>query len=100
MRSSERKLSKKKVITCVESYGEEEVDDDGDEAAVNKRLIKVSFLPQKVVVKYNNECKVEVELYSKIDVDGCTWTLDKKTLVITCEKPRDGEIWPRLELSG
>jgi hypothetical protein len=74
--------------------------DDGDEAAVNKRLIKVSFLPQKVVVKYDNECKVEVELYSKIDVDGCTWTLDNKNLVITCEKARDGEIWPRLELSG
>eukprot|EP00985_Skeletonema_marinoi_P031569 scaffold37727_cov103-Skeletonema_marinoi.AAC.2 len=73
--------------------------DDGDET-VNKRLIKVNFLHQKVVVKYNNECKVEVELYSKIDVDGCTWTLDKKNLVITCEKARDGEIWPRLESSG
>lgn len=75
------------------------IDNDDDET-VNKRLIKVSFLPQKVVVKYNSECKVEVQLYSKIDVDGCTWTLDKKNLVITCEKARDGEIWPRLELSG
>ena len=71
--------------------------EDGD---VNKRLIKVNFLPQKVVVKYNNERKVEVQLYSKIDVDGCTWTLDKTNLVITCEKARDGEIWPRLELSA
>lgn len=72
---------------------------DGDEQ-VNKKLIKVAFQLQKVVVKYNNECKVEVQLYSKINVDGCTWTLDKKNLVITCEKARDGEIWPRLELSG
>jgi len=72
---------------------------DGDEK-VNKSLIKVAFQPQKVIVKYNNECKVEVQLYSKIDVDGCTWTLDKKNLVITCEKARNGEIWPRLELSG
>lgn len=71
-----------------------------DAEKVNKSLIKVAFQPQKVVVKYNNECKVEVQLYSKIDVDGCTWTLDKKNLVITCEKARDGEIWPRLELSG
>ncbi len=76
------------------------IDDDSDEKVVNKSLIKVAFQPQKVVVKYNSECKVEIELYSKIDVDGCTWTLDKKNLVVTCEKAREGEIWPRLELSG
>ena len=75
------------------------LNNSGDEK-VDKSLIKVAFQPLKVLVKYKNECKVEIQLYSKIDVDGCTWTIDKNNLVVTCEKARSAEIWPRLELSG
>ena len=71
---------------------------DGDGMKVNKSLIKVSFQAQKIAVKYDGETVLELKLYSKLDVDGCTWTLDRNNLVVTCEKASEGEIWPRLEL--
>ena len=68
---------------------------------VNKRLVKVVFQPQKITAKYNNETVLDVKLCSKVDVDGCTWTLDNDNLVITGEKMGDGGwLWPRLESSG
>ncbi|KAL9183879.1 hypothetical protein ACHAXT_004735 [Thalassiosira profunda] len=67
---------------------------------VSKSGIKVAFRPQTISVSYNGEPALDLELYSKLDVDGCTWTLDKKNLIVTGEKASDGEIWPRLELSG
>lgn len=70
---------------------------DGKKAT--KSLIKVSFRPQKILVKYDDNVKVEVELYSKIDVDGCTWTLDKNNLILTGEKADPGN-WPRLQLGA
>ncbi|KAL7538182.1 hypothetical protein ACHAXR_008936 [Thalassiosira sp. AJA248-18] len=70
----------------------------GGDEKVNKKMIKVAFQMKKIIVKYNNELMLEVNLYSKLDVDGCTWTLDKGNLVVTCEKASEGEIWPRLEL--
>ena len=72
------------------------IDDEG--MKVNKSLIKVSFQAQKIAVKYDGETVLELKLYSKLDVDGCTWTLDRNNLVVTCEKASEGEIWPRLEL--
>ena len=62
---------------------------------VNKKLIKVSFLNRSIKVKYNTDELVAVNLYSGIDVDGCTWTIDGSNLVITCEKA-DGVVWPRI----
>ena len=76
-----------------------EVAEEGNKK-VNKSLVKVNFMHQKVIVKYDNKSMLEVQLYSKIDVDGCTWTLDKNNLVVTCEKAQSGGIWPRLELSA
>lgn len=75
-------------------------DEGGTNKKVNKSLIKVSFLAQKITVKYGGESILEVIPYSKLDVDGSTWTLDNANLVITCEKASEGEIWPRLELSS
>lgn len=63
---------------------------------VVKSLIKVSFLQQKIHVKYDSESILELKLYSKLDVDGCTWTLDKENLVVTGEKASEGEMWPFL----
>ena len=65
--------------------------------ALNKKLIKVAFLANKVTVKYNNGVVVDIGLYSKLDVDGCTWTLDGDNLVVTGDKLSE-EIWPRLQL--
>jgi hypothetical protein len=67
---------------------------------VDKTSIKVDFQPRKIIVKCNGESVLEVQLYSRLDVDGCTWTLDKENIVITGEKASGGEIWPRLELSA
>jgi len=66
-------------------------------SSVNKSLIKVSFQMQKIIVKYSSETLLELKLYSKLDVDGCTWTLDSGKLVVTAEKSNE-ETWPRLEL--
>ncbi|KAL7516012.1 hypothetical protein ACHAWX_001071 [Stephanocyclus meneghinianus] len=62
-----------------------------------KSLMNVIFLRKKITVKYNKNLLLELNLYEEIDVDGCTWTLDKDMLVITCEKYDGGKIWPRLE---
>ena len=67
---------------------------------VSKSGIRVAFRMQTISVTYNGEPALDLKLYSKLDVDGCTWTLDKENLVVAGEKASDGEIWPRLELSG
>lgn len=67
---------------------------------VGKTSIEVDFQPKKIIAKCNGEVVLELQLYSRLDVDGCTWTLDKNNLVITGEKASEGEIWPRLELSS
>ncbi|KAL3774701.1 hypothetical protein ACHAW5_003773 [Stephanodiscus triporus] len=69
------------------------------EMAMDKSSIDVVFRPQKISVKRDGELILDVQSYSRLDVNGCTWTLDEGGLVITCEKASEGEIWPRLELS-
>ena len=59
--------------------------------------IKVTFLPKAIKIKYDGADHLEVKLYSGIDVDGCTWTIDGNHLVITCEKASGGELWPRIQ---
>ncbi|KAL3937392.1 MAG: hypothetical protein SGBAC_007503 [Bacillariaceae sp.] len=63
---------------------------------VNKKLVKVTFLNQKVKVKYGKQDVLDVSLYAAIDVDGCTWTIDGSKIVITCEKVDAGTLWPRI----
>ena len=65
---------------------------------IEKKLIKVVFQPQQIIVKYNNGVPIfNHRLYSRLDVDGCTWTLDKNGgLIITVQKANEGETWPRL----
>ena len=50
------------------------------------------FDPDKVQA----EILVEIELYASIDTDGCTWTLEGKSLILTCEKQDGGVSWPRI----
>mmetsp|Transcript_27604 Transcript_27604/g.53432 ORF Transcript_27604/g.53432 Transcript_27604/m.53432 type:complete len:405 (+) Transcript_27604:84-1298(+) len=73
---------------------------DEEGMKVKKNLVKVNFLHQQVSVKYDNKSFLDLHLYSKVDVDGCTWTIDKKNLIVTCEKVETGGVWPRLELSA
>ena len=65
---------------------------------VEKSSVRVAFQPRGISVRCGAGPPIlEVESYSRLDVDGCTWTLDGDSLVITCEKASEGEIWPRLE---
>jgi len=65
---------------------------------LNKKEIKAKFLNQSVKVN-DVFC---LELFARIDPDGCTWTLEKSdtagehNLVITCEKCEEAS-WPRIE---
>lgn len=63
---------------------------------IQKSKIKVTFLPKSIKVKYDKDEYVAISLYSSIDVDGCTWTIDENNLIITCEKATTDEIWPRI----
>jgi hypothetical protein len=65
---------------------------------IEKKSIKVVFQPQHIIVKYNKGVPIfNHRLYSRLDVDGCTWTLDKNGgLIITVQKANEGETWPRL----
>lgn len=65
---------------------------------INKKSIKVVFQPQQIIVKCNDgKPFFDHILYSRLDVDGCTWTLDKSGgLIITIQKAPEGETWPRL----
>jgi hypothetical protein len=64
--------------------------------AVNKKLLKVIFKPKKVQVQYDKKEIATIMLYSAIDVDGCTWTVDKESVIITVEKADPGRAWPRI----
>ena len=68
-------------------------------AAIDKSKVKVSFLSRSVKVLYGGKEHVVAKLYGSIDVDGCTWTIDKSSnsLVITCQKADGGQMWPRVK---
>jgi hypothetical protein len=89
----------KNSFSWLQSSDEIEVTVDVAQAGMsaNKKLIKVSFLRKKLVVKYDTSLILELDLYEDIDPDGSTWTLDNDKLVITCEKSDGGKIWPRIE---
>ncbi|GMI47223.1 hypothetical protein TrCOL_g5678 [Triparma columacea] len=65
---------------------------DGEEVEVvvdscpDKKLVKCSFRNDSLKVVYGGEEKVNLKLYAKVDVDGCTWTISGGKLVITMEK--------------
>lgn len=64
---------------------------------IDKKSIKVVFLPKSLKVTYKGEEALNINIFDKIDVDGCTWQLDGKTkLVVTLEKVQTGVMWPRI----
>lgn len=67
----------------------------------HSKRIKVLLLGKSTCTK--NVDLVDIELYAPIDVDGCTWTLEKSivnrhtnTVIVTCEKQDGGVSWPRI----
>lgn len=68
--------------------------------------IDVKFHPQSIKVLYKKESKIALQLFERIDIDSCTWTLDKamvvaggndeKRLIISMEK-QECAFWPRIE---
>ncbi|KAL7567013.1 hypothetical protein ACA910_019938 [Epithemia clementina (nom. ined.)] len=62
--------------------------------------VQVKFLPQSLTVTFQGEIKVALPLFQPVDVDGCTWTIDRSsndtaTLHVTMEKG-DAAMWPRV----
>ena len=62
--------------------------------------VSVKFKPKSIQVSYQGTSLASVDLFDRVDVDGCTWTLDKKndvaTVIATMEKAEEA-LWPRLK---
>jgi len=67
---------------------------------IKSKDIKIKFKPRHIEVFCQGEQKVSFELFEKVDVDGCTWTIDKtkgkSSVVVTMEKMEEA-LWPRIE---
>lgn len=67
---------------------------------VTSKDIQVKFKPRKVDVKVKNTSLVSIDLFEPVDVDGCTWTLEKSkdtlSIVVSMEKV-DEALWPRIK---
>ena len=61
----------------------------------------VTFCPMTLQVSVGGDVSVTLEMYARVDTDGCTWMLEtnkdksEKVLVITCEKS-ECVTWPRI----
>ena len=75
---------------------------DGEEVEIivegcgDKKKVKAQFKPDNIKVVYDGEVKVDLKLYAKVDVDGCTWTISGGKLVVTLEKMDAGASWTRI----
>lgn len=62
--------------------------------------IKAKFKPRHIEIYCQGKKRVSFELFEKVDVDGCTWTIDKvngqSSVVVTMEKMEEA-LWPRIE---
>jgi hypothetical protein len=62
--------------------------------------VKVKFLSQSIELSCKKETLVAIRLFEKVDVDGCTWTVDKSkddlSIVVSMEKVEQA-FWPRIK---
>jgi hypothetical protein len=69
------------------------------EGAVAKD-VKAKFLSQSIELSCKKEVLVAIRLFEKVDVDGCTWTIDKSkddlSIVVSMEKVEQA-FWPRIK---
>lgn len=68
---------------------------------VKSKDLKVKFKSRYLEIACANETLVSFELFEKVDIDGCTWTIDKNgekaNIVVTMEK-MDEALWPRIKI--
>jgi hypothetical protein len=62
--------------------------------------VKVKFLPQMIELSCKNETLLSIRLFERVDIDGCTWTLDQRkddlSIVVSMEKVEQA-FWPRIK---
>jgi hypothetical protein len=62
--------------------------------------VKVKFLPQMIELSCKKEKLLSIKLFERVDIDGCTWTLDKRkedrNIVVSMEKIEQA-FWPRIK---
>jgi hypothetical protein len=67
---------------------------------VTAKEVLVKYMPLSVLVKCRNEVVVSLQLFERVDPDGCNWTLEKDgtnpMLVVTMEKVEQAS-WPRIK---
>ena len=65
----------------------------------SSKQVQVKFLPRSLCVTCAGNVKVDLQLFESIDVDGCTWTMERTSngsnLLITMEKI-EAALWSRV----
>jgi len=79
---------------------------DGEEVEVTVPMVsgtrgkevKVSFKSDsvKISVPSRDNFELTLDLYTRVSVDDCTWSLSDNNLVLTMEKATSDETWPAL----
>merc|ERR1711959_196578 len=65
-------------------------------AGTRGKEINVSFKLESVTVSVLSKEYLVLDLFTRVTVDGCTWTLSDGDLVLTMEKSASDETWPAL----
>jgi len=69
-------------------------------ADATSKDVQVKFRPQSIDMMCKKESVLSIKLFERVDVDGCTWTLEKsgndRKLVVTMEKVEEA-FWPRIQ---
>ena len=77
------------------------IPNSGTSTAVVSKDVQVTFRARGLLVSYQNETLVDIQLFEEIDIDTSTWTLDKSSnhgtkLIITLEKLEQA-LWIRIQ---
>ncbi|GKZ00249.1 hypothetical protein MPSEU_000977800 [Mayamaea pseudoterrestris] len=60
---------------------------------ISKKDVQIRFAPQTLQVFKPKT--VHIALFERVDVDSCTWTIEKNEIVISMEK-QEAALWPRI----
>lgn len=86
-------------FTWTQTEEELEVTVPLDNDTVKSKDIGVKFRPRNLIVTVQKETPVQLRLFENVDVDACTWTIDRSgqssSLVISMEKT-EAALWPRI----
>ena len=64
--------------------------------AIEKKQVKISFLPWTIEVVYKDKNKLKIsKLNFGIDVNGQTWTIDGQKQIIPYKKSYSDKMWSR-----